>query len=208
MDINVVFFGSTSDSVIVLDKLYTLTPTPYTLSAVVTQPPKPVGREQVLTPTPVEIWTKEHTVPVLSFPTKPDKPWEYENEETVIDTLQTLKADLLVSASYGQKIPAATIQDAKFGGLNVHPSLLPRWRGADPVPWAILSGDHQAGVSVVTLAPTFDQGAIIAQKKVPITPEDTSDPFRTRLFTLGADLLIQSLPDYLTAKTKEYRNKL
>jgi len=80
-------------------------------------------------------------------------------------------------------------------------SLLPRWRGADPVPWAIFSGDHQTGVTVVTLSETFDGGAIIAQKKVPLKDSDTSDALRTKLFTIGADLLTEVLLDYLSKKS-------
>lgn len=189
---NTIFFGSTSDSVIVLEKLFSLG-----VSCVVTQPPRPVGRKQVLTPTPVEIWAKSCAIPTLSFPSNPDKPWLYESEMQVIDTLQPLKADILVSACYGQKIPWKAIKETRFGGLNIHPSLLPRWRGADPVPWAILSGDHQTGVTIVTLSEKFDEGKIIAQKKIPITDTDTSDTLRTKLFTLGADLLVEVLPGYL-----------
>lgn len=199
---NIIFFGSTSDSVIVVDRLYALHSKLYTLSAVVTQPPKPVGRKKIMTPTPVETWAKSHDTPVLSFPTNPEKSWMYESEQTVIDALEPFKADLLVSASYGQKIPSVLITNAPDGGLNVHPSILPRWRGADPVPWAILTGDHQIGVTVVTLADKFDQGKIIAQKKIPIENTDTSDPLRTKLFEIGAKLLIESLPAYLSGKNK------
>lgn len=137
---------------------------------------------------------------MLSFPSDPEKPWLYTDEKTVIDTLQPFKADLLVSACYGQKIPWDAIRQSRFGGLNVHPSLLPRWRGADPVPWAILSGDRQTGVTVVTLSDKFDEGAIIAQKKVPITDTDTSDSLRTNLFTLGAKLLVRVTPDFISQK--------
>ena len=192
--IRIIFFGSTSDSVLVLDKLSAVS---CQLSAVVTQPPRPVGRSQTVTPTPVEIWAKAKNIPVLSFATNQVKPWLFENEQQVIDTLQPFKPDLLVSACYGQKIPSSSITSTTYGGLNVHPSLLPKWRGADPVPWAILAGDHQTGVTIVTLADKFDKGNIIAQKKVPITFKDTSDPIRTRLFVLGADLLVESLNDYL-----------
>lgn len=167
---NIIFFGSTSDSVIVLEKLSGVV-------AVVTQPPKPVGRKHIITPTPVEHWAKEKGLTVLYVPSE----------------LESFKADLLVTASYGEKIPIKTISDATYGGLNVHPSLLPRWRGADPVPWAILSGDHQIGVSVITISEEFDEGKIIAQKKLPITPEDTTDPLRARLFEIGAQLLSEVL---------------
>ncbi|MBI3955872.1 methionyl-tRNA formyltransferase [Candidatus Gottesmanbacteria bacterium] len=187
----VIFFGSTFDSVLILEKLRDHA------CAVVTQPPRPVGRKQQLTPTPVEMWAKEHAVTTVSFPSNPEKPWLYADEQQVIDTLESLKADLFVSACYGQKIPWETIASARFGGLNVHPSLLPRWRGADPVPWAILSGDRQTGVTIVTLSKEFDEGVVIAQKKVPITDADTSDALRTKLFTLGADLLAEVLPKYL-----------
>jgi len=191
----IVFFGSTADSILVLEKVSNIV-------AVVTQPPKPIGRNKIITSTPVEVWAKTHNLPALTFPTQSGKPWKYEHEQTVINSLQTLNADLLVSASYGQKIPAETITAARLGGLNVHPSLLPRWRGGDPVPWAILSGDHQIGVTIVTLSPSFDDGKIIAQKKIPITEHDTSDPLRTKLFAMGAELLTQSMPDYLNGKNK------
>ncbi len=195
----IIFFGSTDDSVIVLEKLrlssigqlVTLS-----IACVVTQPPRPVGRKYVLTPTPVATWGKEHGIPVLSFPSDSGKPWLYADENQVIDSLQPFKADLIVSACYGQKIPQKTINDARFGGLNVHPSLLPRWRGADPVPWALLSGDHQTGVTVVTLSDAFDAGLVVAQKKLPIMNTDTSDPLRSKLFTMGAALLLEVLPNY------------
>ncbi len=200
---NVIFFGSTADSVLVLEKIFQfqISNFKFQIVAVVTQPPRPVGRSQTVTRTPVQTWANDHNVPVLVFPNHPDRPYLFADEERVVDTLQPLKADLLVSACYGQKIPWESIHAARFGGLNVHPSLLPRWRGADPVPWAILSGDRQTGVTVVTLSETFDEGTVIAQKKIPITDTDTSDPLRTKLFTLGAELLIEALPECLSENT-------
>lgn len=175
----IIFFGSTSDSVLVLQKLQNVV-------AVVTQPPKPVGRKQILTPTPVEVWAKNHDIPI-----------------TTLDVIAPFKPDLLVSASYGEKIPADAIHAAHYGGLNLHPSLLPRWRGGDPVPWAIMSGDRQIGVTVVTLAEKFDQGAIIAQKKIPITEHDMSDPLRTKLFKMGADMLADVITKLPVAGTPQ-----
>ncbi len=181
---NVIFFGSTSDSVLVLEKLSGVV-------AVVTQPPKPIGRKQIITPTPVQIWAKSHNI-----------------STTTATARSPFKPDLLISASYGEKIPFEYITHARFGGLNVHPSLLPRWRGGDPVPWAIMTGDHQIGVTVVTLSEQFDQGKIIAQKKIPIAPHDTSGPLRTHLFQLGAELLVESLPDYLSGENKGVEQKI
>lgn len=202
--LHILFFGSTAESVRILHRLFQLSIGNYQLviKGVVTQPPRPIGRNQIVSPTPVETWAKKNTIPVLSFPSDTKTPWLYENEQNVIDAIQTFKPDLLVSASYGQKIPIQTIRDAKYGGLNVHPSLLPRWRGADPVPWAILSGDHQTGVTIVTLAEKFDEGNIIAQKKIPILPTDTTPILYPKLFTLGAQLLVEALPDYLSGKNK------
>lgn len=187
----ILFFGSTTDSIIVLEKIVS-----FGVSAIVTQPPRPVGRDKIITPTPVELWAKQHGITTLSFESNQEKPWLFHDEQQVIDTLEPIKADLLISASFGVKIPWQTIEKAPYGGFNIHPSLLPRWRGADPVPWAILSGDHQIGVSVVTLSQEFDKGTILAQKKIPILPTDTSDPLRTKLFEIGADLLIDLLPTY------------
>jgi methionyl-tRNA formyltransferase len=199
----IIFFGSTTDSILVLEKLSLPD-----IVAVVTQPPKPVGRAQILTPSPVEIWAKNHNIPAFSFTTQEKKPWLYADEQAVLDALRPLKADLLVSASYGQKIPSDTVSEARFGGLNVHPSLLPRWRGADPVPWAILSGNHQTGVTIVTLSPTFDAGRIIAQEKIPVTDKDSTIPLLEKIFTIGADLLITSLPDYISGKNKGVAQKI
>lgn len=194
-NVTTLFFGSTTDSVIVLEQLSSI-------AAVVTQPPRPVGRDKIVTPTPVETWAKKHDITTLSFPSNPEKPWAFADEQQVIDALEPIKADLLISASFGVKIPLRTIEKTPYGGVNIHPSLLPRWRGADPVPWAIMSGDHQIGVSITTLSQEFDKGIILAQKKTPILPTDTSDPLRTKLFTLGTDLLVEIL------EKQSYKKKL
>jgi methionyl-tRNA formyltransferase len=201
----IVFFGSTHDSVRILDALHTSGNTPI---ALVTQPPKPIGRDQVVTPTPVALWGAEHTIPGVTFPAHPQKPWLFRDEHETEKKILEFEPELLVSASYGLKIPATVIYASRFGGLNVHPSLLPRWRGADPVPWAILSGDTKTGVSVVTLSERFDQGLVLGQKELEITGDDYSDPLRTRLFQMGAELLLHVLPSHVsgTANTGTQQN--
>ena len=201
--INTIFFGSTTDSVIILETLNQLSKVNLSIGCIVTQPPRPIGRKQLVTQTPVEVWAHAHNISVLSFANNNEKPWLYEDETNVINALSSIKPDLIISASYGQKIPWETISNARFGGLNVHPSILPRWRGADPVPWAILSGDAQIGVTVVRLSEKFDDGKILAQHKIPLTVHDTSDPLRTKLFSIGATLLSDLLPKYLQGKVKE-----
>ena len=179
----IIFFGSTTDSLLILEKLTGLPAGEAGIMAVVTQPPKPVGRKKIITPTPVETWANQRRVPVFTQPPRES-------------------FDLIISASYGEKIPIELIRSATYGGLNVHPSLLPRWRGGDPVPWAILTGDRNIGVSIVTLTEKFDQGLILAQKKIHVTNTDMTDPLRAKLFTMGADLLIKTLPGIISGKIK------
>jgi methionyl-tRNA formyltransferase len=197
---NIIFFGSTADSVIVLDSLFTHQTKQLEIQAVVTQPPKPIGRKQILTPTPVETWAKLHAVTCLTFETQKEKPWIYKDDHRVVEALSTFTPDLLISASYGQKIPEATLTKIPLGGVNVHPSILPRWRGTDPIPWTILAGDAQTGVTLVTLSTKFDQGLILAEQKIPMPIADTPEEIRTRLFTLGAHLLTDILPPYCSGK--------
>jgi methionyl-tRNA formyltransferase len=188
--LKILFFGSTADSVIVLQKIADAG-----VEAVITQPPRAIGRRNIPVSTPVQQWAEARSIPVAAFPTHPEKPWLYADPDHVRDNLLTLHADLIISASYGQKIPSEIITAASNGGLNVHPSLLPRWRGGDPVPWAILAGDTETGVSVVTLGTAFDAGRIVAQERVSIVETDTSAPLRSTLFTVGAELLSHRLKD-------------
>lgn len=200
--IKTIFFGSTDDSVIVLDRIWGLEISDWRLeiSAIVTQPARPVGRDKIVTPTPVAVWAKKHGITFLTFQSNPEKPWLYQDESLVTESLSTCKADLVISACYGERIPNHVIHAARFGGVNVHPSLLPRWRGGDPVPWAILAGDRQTGVSVVTLEESFDKGMLLGQRKLPISAGDFPDDLRTRLFTLGAKFLVDVLPDVISKK--------
>lgn len=195
---NIIFFGSTDDSVTVLS---TLTQS-YPIAAVVTQEAKPVGRKKVITQTPVEIWAKENKIPTLTFPTNAEKPWRFANDDDVINAISSFHPDLIVTACYGQKIPSELIHNTPHGAVNVHPSLLPRWRGGDPVPWTILAGDAQTGVTITTVTKNFDDGRILAQKKIPVTEKIFPDELRTELFTMGANLLATTLPDYLSGKNK------
>lgn len=195
---NIIFFGSTDDSVTVLSTLTTS----YPVCAVVTQPPKPIGRKKVITATPVELWAKEKKIPLFTFPNNPKQPWRFANDEDVTNALSSFHPDLLVTACFGERIPAKLIERAPHGGINVHPSLLPRWRGTNPIPWAILAGDAHTGVTIATMTVHFDDGRILSRKKIPLTQKDMPDELRKKLFTMGADLLLTTLPDYLSGKNK------
>ena len=105
---------------------------------------------------------------------------------------QPNKANLVISADYGEKLPA--------GGLNLHPSLLPKYRGPTPVPYQILNQEKESGISIIKMTDQFDAGPLIAQEKVPILADDTAPDLLKRCFTSGAQLLIKILPDYLNTK--------
>jgi len=105
---------------------------------------------------------------------------------------QPNKANLVISADYGEKLPA--------GGLNLHPSLLPKYRGPTPVPYQILNQEKESGISIIKMTDQFDAGPLIAQEKVPILADDTAPDLLKRCFTSGAQLLIKILPDYLNNK--------
>ena len=195
---NIIFFGSTDDSVIVLS---TLTRS-YSVAAVVTQHAKPVGRRKVITATPVEIWAKTKHIPILTFPQDPKKPWRFSSDEEVTNAISSFHPDLIITACFGERIPKALIDMAPHGGINVHPSLLPRWRGAYPVPWTIIAGDTQTGVTISTITEHFDDGRILAQKKIPLTNKNLPDDLRTTLFSIGAHVLVATLPEYISGKNK------
>lgn len=195
---NIIFFGSTDDSVTVLSTLTQSHP----VAAVVTQHAKPMGRRKVITPTPVEIWAKTKNIPILTFPQDPKKPWRFGSDEDVTNAISSFHPDLIITACFGERIPRALIDIAPHGGINVHPSLLPRWRGAYPVPWAIIAGDTQTGVTISTITEHFDDGRILAQKKIPLTNNDVPSDLRTTLFSMGAHLLVKTLPGYISGKNK------
>lgn len=193
--IRIVFFGTPEESVIVLDKIFQAG---YQVVAVVTKPPLPIGRKQILTPTPVAIWANEHKIPILTFQSNQQQPWLFADEQLVINEVLKYSPELLISADFTQKIPMSLVNQVKYGGLNIHPSLLPAYRGPAPVQWQILNGETETGVSLVKLADEFDAGEIVAQEKDLINPTDTTPILLTRLFSKGADLLIKILPKYLS----------
>ncbi|HKZ35657.1 MAG TPA: methionyl-tRNA formyltransferase [Patescibacteria group bacterium] len=110
------------------------------------------------------------------------------------------QADLLVVAAHGAKISPELLTATKFGGLNIHPSLLPKYRGATPVPHTILNGDTLSGVTIIKMNNVIDAGPIVAQRQAPVNHDDTAADLLLRLFSLGAESLIEILPDYLAGK--------
>jgi methionyl-tRNA formyltransferase len=155
------------------------------VAAVVTQPDRPRGRGQVVTPGPVKELALAWNLPVL-------QPQRLKDPD-LIHQLQTLAPELLVVVAYGRILPPEILALPSHGSLNVHASLLPRYRGAAPINWALIRGDKVTGVTIQWMRPELDAGPIFLQEQVPITEEDNYEKLYARLAERGAALLVQAL---------------
>ncbi len=181
----IAFLGTPDIARVFLDALIAANMSP---TVVVTNPDKPVGREQTLTPSSVKVSAHSHNIPVLQPETIDD---------VFIAELSKEPWDLFIVVAYGMILPQALIDIPKHGTLNVHFSLLPRWRGASPVEAAILAGDTETGVAIQRMRFKLDSGPIVAQEKTAISEYETAPELRTRLGEIGSKLLIDTLPHYL-----------
>lgn len=158
--------------------------------ATVTQPDKPQGRDFKLQPTPVKLEALNLGLPVLQ-PIKARAP-------DFVQELAALKPDLIIVTAYGQILPQTVLDLPRFGCLNVHTSLLPKYRGAAPIQWAILEDQPQTGVTIMKMDAGLDTGDILAQLATPILPADNSQTLHDRLAQIGAELLVKTLPGYVS----------
>ena len=182
----VVFFGTPEYILPVLTSLHKTFKSKSGISpivAVVTQSPKPVGRKKVLTYSPIDKWAHERKIPVF-----------YHCKKLLEENIS---ADLGVLASFGQVIPKEVINLFTHGILNVHPSLLPKYRGSSPARAAIVSGDKETGVTIIKLDEEVDHGLVISQFTEGVQEKDTTETLRKRLFERSAKVLIELLPHYL-----------
>ena len=182
-----IFFGSGSVALPVLARL--LDSDLVELDSVVTAPPRPAGRKGNLTPTPVAELAAERG---LSLHT----PATLRSGE-VFSELADIGPELIVLADYGRIIPAAILDLPRFGALNIHPSLLPRYRGAVPVPAAILAGDEVTGVTLMRMDEGLDTGPVLAQTKLSLHGDEVAPQLEAALAELGAELLVERLPAWL-----------
>ena len=185
--VRTLFFGSGSVALPALSRLHGSELV--ALDSVVTAPPRPAGRKGLLTPTPVAKLASEHGLPIRTPVSLRD--------EAVLDELRATAVELIVLADYGRIIPAAVLELPAHGALNIHPSLLPRHRGAAPVVGAILAGDPVTGVTVMRMDEGLDTGPILAQAEVPLEGTEVTPELEARLAELGADLLLEHLPAWL-----------
>ncbi len=158
--------------------------------AVVTQPDKPKGRGQALAMSPVKALAQERGVPVLQ-PVKLRTP-------PFSEELRQYAPDVCVVTAYGRILPKDVLELPRHGCINVHASLLPRFRGAAPIQWSIAHGDAETGVTLMVMDEGLDTGPMLATRRLPIGPEDTSATLHDKLSTLGGALLREDLPKYLS----------
>lgn len=187
---NLVFMGTAELSCASLQKLAECGD--FSIVAVVTQPDKPKGRELKLTPSPVKVLAQKLNLPVLQ-PLKA-------RDENFIARLRDLKPDLIVVVAYGQILPQQLLDVPPHGCLNVHTSLLPKYRGAAPIQWAIADGEPETGVTIMKMDAGLDTGPMLATRRTPILPTDDAQVLHDRLARLGAELLVETIPAHVAGK--------
>ena len=157
----------------------------HNVAAVFTQPDKPVGRKQILTPSPVKACAVSHDIKVY-------QPEKIKNSNA-LEIINSINPDVIIVVAYGKILPKEILNAAKFGCINVHASLLPKYRGAAPIQWSILNGDEETGVCVMQMDEGIDTGDILLVRKTPIDINETSAELFDRLSQIGADALIDAL---------------
>jgi methionyl-tRNA formyltransferase len=160
--------------------------------AVVTQPDRPKGRELKLTASPAKELALQSNVAVL----QPERA----RNENFIEELRSLKPDLIAVAAFGQILPQSILDLPRFGCVNVHTSLLPKYRGAAPIQWAILNDEPETGVTIMKMDAGMDTGAILTLETTPIHESDNAQILHDRLAKIGAELLVRTIPDYVAGK--------
>lgn len=178
----VVFMGTPEFAVPALDAIHAAG---LEIAAVYTQPDRPVGRGLELRPSPVKARAAELGLPVF----QPEKL----SQSGELERLQSLAPDVIVVVAYGQILRQNVLELPRLGCVNIHSSLLPRWRGAAPIHWAVLSGDAESGVTTMKLVAKLDAGDILLQERTPIGKHETSGELHDRLAVMGARLIVPTL---------------
>ncbi len=182
MSLRYAFFGTPAFAVSVLDALCRAGHPP---AAVVCQPDRPRGRGLRLEPPPVKTWAEAKGLPLY----QPERAAAPE----FLDAFAGLGVDVALVAAYGLLLPSKLLDIPRLGFINVHPSLLPRYRGAAPVQWTLLNGDTVTGVSILQVTPRLDDGDILLQREVPVGPEEDAGALLSRLALLGGELSVETL---------------
>lgn len=187
-NLNFVFFGTPE---VASKTLEILKQAGYFPSLIVTSVDKPEGRKMVMTPSPVKIWALQNNIPIF----QPEK-----IDENFIEKIEQLNFDLSIVVAYGKILSERLINLPRSGTLNIHYSLLPKYRGASPVESALLNGDLITGVSIQKMVYKLDSGPVVDSSSIEISLEDNRQSLRDKLIEIGGNLLIKILPDYLENK--------
>jgi len=185
----IIFIGTSEFAV---PALKSLLKNNYNIITVITSPDKPVGRKQEIAPTPIKRLTEEYKLPVL----------QPENILNIKSKILNLKPDLIIVSSYGKIIPKSILDIPLLKSLNIHPSFLPKHRGASPIQTAILNGDKKTGITIILMDEKMDHGPIISQVEMDIKPDENYKDLEKRLSKESSDFLIKILPAYLNNKIK------
>ncbi|MEI6288483.1 MAG: methionyl-tRNA formyltransferase [bacterium] len=186
--IKIVFIGTPDFAVPYLNSI--LADADFEVLGVITQSDKPSGRKQELTPSAVKISAEKNNLTIW-------QPENIKNNPELIQTLKNLQPDLLVVVAYGQIIPQEILDIATHGNINVHPSLLPKYRGASPIQSALLAGETETGISIMLMDAKMDHGPILTQEKIKLLGEETNKSLHDDLAQIGAPILINTIKKYL-----------
>ncbi len=190
----IIFMGTPEFGVIILEELIKASFKPV---LVVTAPDKPVGRKQIITPPPVKISAEKYNIEVC----QPDKIENYCVGTVGKLKIKKLNPDLIIIAGFGQILPKEILEIPKYGCLNIHPSLLPKYRGSSPIQYTILNGDKETGVTIILMTEKLDQGNIISNFQFPISNEKITYPeLSQKLAELGAKLLLETIPKWINGE--------
>ena len=184
-NIGILFFGTSRFAVPVLEAL---TAGGYRIAGVVTRPDEPSGRRRVLTPPPVKVLAEQCGIPVF-------QPEKLDSRDFAGSKI--LRADVFIVAAYGKIIPKAILDIPRYGALNIHPSLLPRWRGPSPIQYAILHGDAETGVTIMQMDEEMDHGPIVAFVQHSMLDKEIYLSLHDTLARMGAELLVRTLPKWI-----------
>ena len=178
----IVFMGTPDYAVSTLEALVN---SQHEVAAVFAQPDKPVGRKQILTPPPVKVCAESHNIPVFQPNTLRDG--------TAFEILKQINPDVIVVVAYGKILPKEILDLPKFGCVNGHASLLPKYRGASPIQWCIVCGESETGVTTMLMDEGLDTGDILETERVQIGSEETAEELFERLSVISADLMIETI---------------
>jgi methionyl-tRNA formyltransferase len=187
--LRIVFAGTPEFAAVALKSLLT---SGHEIVAVYTQPDRPAGRGRKLTPSPVKQLALDHQLPV-------EQPLNFKQQDT-IDALGAYRADLMIVAAYGLLLPENVLNLPRYGCMNIHASLLPRWRGAAPIQRAILAGDNETGITIMQMDIGLDTGAMLLKKATPISQDDTAASLHDRLAVLGGEAMLEVLQQLMQNK--------